>query len=119
MQVVRVYTGDDGESHFEDLELPYETIADAQVTAMRTASGVQFRKTPSGSFIDWHPAPRRPRQVGVITLDGQAEIGIGDGTKRIFNPGDVLLADDLTGRGHTTAAVGGKTRVSVAIPLVD
>ena len=116
MQVVRVYTGDDGESHFEDLELPYETIADAQVTAMRSASGVQFRKTPSGSFIDWHPAPRRQF---VITLDGQGEIGIGDGTKRIFNPGDVLLADDLTGRGHTPAAVGGKTRVSIAIPLVD
>ena len=55
----------------------------------------------------------------MITLQGQAEIGIGDGTKRIFNPGDVLLADDLTGRGHTTAAVGGTTRVSVAIPIVD
>ena len=116
MQVVRIYTGDDGETHFEDLDLPYEAIANAQVTAMRGASGIQFRKTPSGSFIDWHPAPRRQY---VITLEGQAEIGIGDGTKRIFNPGDVLLADDLTGRGHTTAAVGGTTRVSVAIPLVD
>ncbi len=116
MQVVRVYTGDDGESHFEDLELPYETIADAQVTAMRSAAGVQFRKTPSGRFSDWHPAPRRQYAT---TLDGHGEIGNGDGTKRIFNPGDVLLADDLTGRGHTTAAVGGKTRVSIAIPLVD
>ena len=116
MQVIRLYTGDDGETHFEDLDLPYEAIADAQVTAMRVASGVQFRKSPSGSFVDWHTAPRRQY---VITLEGQAEIGIGDGTKRLFNPGDVLLADDLTGRGHTTAAVGGTTRVSVAIPLVD
>ena len=115
MQVVRVYTGDDGESHFEDLDLPYENIASAQVTAMRTASGVQFRRTPSGNFIDWHPAPRRQY---VITLEGQGEIGIGDGTKRVFNPGDVLLADDLTGRGHTTAAIGPVDRVSVAIPLV-
>ncbi len=116
MQVVRVYTGDDGESHFEELDLPYEKIVDAEVTGMQSASGVQFRRTPSGSFIDWHPAPRRQY---VITLEGQAEIGIGDGTKRIFNPGDVLLADDLTGRGHTTAAVGGATRVSIAIPLVE
>ena len=29
----------------------------------------------------------------------------------------VLLADDLTGRGHTTAVYGDKMRVSVAIPL--
>lgn len=46
MQVVRIYTGDDGETHFEDLELPYEAIANAQVTAMSGATGVQFRKTP-------------------------------------------------------------------------
>ena len=43
---------------------------------------------------------------------------LGDGTKRIFNAGDVLLADDLTGRGHTTAVYGDAPRVSVAIPIV-
>jgi hypothetical protein len=47
------------------------------------------------------------------------EVGLGDGTKRIFNSGDVLLADDLTGKGHTTAVYGDKTRISVAIPIVD
>ena len=26
MQVVRIYTGDDGESHFEDIDLPYEKL---------------------------------------------------------------------------------------------
>ncbi len=116
MQVVRLYTGGDGETHFEELDLGYEAVANAQVTAMRAASGVQFRRTPTGSFSDWHTAPRRQF---VITLEGQVEIGIGDGTKRIFSPGDVVLADDLTGHGHTTAAVGGQTRVSIAIPLVD
>ena len=44
---------------------------------------------------------------------------MGDGSKRIFNPGDVLLADDLTGKGHTTAVYGNDSRVSIAIPLVD
>jgi len=116
MQVVRIYTGDDGESHFEELDLPFKKITNAEITAMQSASGVQFRRTLAGDFIDWHPAPRRQY---VITLAGQAEIGLGDGTKRIFNVGDVLLADDLTGRGHTTKAAGDKTRVSIAIPLVD
>ncbi len=116
MQVVRVYTGDDGESHFEELDLPYEKIAGSERTAMRSATGIQFRRYPPGNFIDWHTAPRRQY---VITLEGQAEIGIGDGTKRIFNPGDVLLADDLTGRGHTTGVYCGKFRVSIAIPLSD
>ena len=106
MQVVRVYTGDDGKSHFEELDLPYEKVAQAERTAMQSATGIQFRRTPSGEFMDFHVAPRTQY---VITLEGQAEIGLGDGTKRIFN--------DLTGQGHTTAAVGDRPRVSIAIPL--
>lgn len=116
MQVFRVYTGADGESHLEELELPYEEVAHAHRTAMQGATGIQFRKDPPGKFQDYHVAPRRQY---VITLEVQAEIGLGDGTKRIFNPGDVLLADDLTGRGHTTAVYGNVSRVSIAIPLVD
>ena len=116
MQVVRVYTGSDGESHLEELDLGYEAIAEAERTAMKSATGIQFRRDPPGRFQDFHTAPRRQF---VITLEGQAEIGLGDGTKRIFNPGDVLLADDLTGKGHTTAVHGNVSRVSIAIPLVD
>ena len=96
--------------------MPYEKVAEAEITAISSATGIQFRRTPPGSFLEWHRAPRRQY---VITLEGQVEIGLGDGSKRIFNPGDVLLADDLTGRGHTTGVAGDKTRVSIAIPLVD
>ena len=116
MQVVRIYTGEDGESHFEELELPFEAVANAERTAAQQAGGVSFSRTPPGNFVDWHPAPRRQY---VITLAGQAEIGLGDGTRRVFNPGDVLLADDLTGRGHTTAVYGDQPRVSIAIPIAD
>jgi hypothetical protein len=55
----------------------------------------------------------------VITLEGQVEIGIRDGTTRTFGPGDVVLAEDVTGRGHTSKVVGGRTRVCIAIPLVE
>jgi len=116
MQVGRLYTGDDGKSHFEEMELPYERVADAERTAVQSATGVQFRRHPPGHFIDWHPAPCRQY---IINLEGQVEIGLGDGSKRIFNPGDVFLADDLTGRGHTTRVVGNRPRVSIAIPMVE
>jgi len=116
MQVIRLYTGDDGESHFEELDLEYKETANAERTAIQSVTEIQFRRHPPGNFIDWHRAPRRQY---VIKLDGQGEIGIGDGTKRIFNPGDVMLADDQTGRGHTTAVHGNKPRVSIAIPLPD
>ena len=41
-----------------------------------------------------------------VALSGQMEIGIGDGSKRMFNPGDILQVEDLTGQGHTTRSVG-------------
>ncbi|MEK7880040.1 MAG: hypothetical protein AAB285_09275 [candidate division NC10 bacterium] len=114
MRIVRIYTGKDGESHFEEIETAFEKMGDAETTALQSATGVAFRRAPAGHVQDWHPAPRRQY---VITLSGQAEIEIGDGTVRRFGPGDVMLADDLTGRGHITRVVGGAPRVYVAIPL--
>jgi hypothetical protein len=45
------------------------------------------------------------------------EVEVGDGTKRRFGSGDVLVAEDLTGKGHITRGVGQQPRVSLAVPL--
>ena len=116
MQAVRIFTGADGESHIEELELPFEQVGHALRTAMQPATGVQFSRLAPSQLVDFHTAPRRQY---VITLQGQVEIGLGDGTRRIFNVGDIELCEDLTGRGHTTRSVGDVDRVSVAIPLAD
>lgn len=116
MQVVRIFTGEDGESHIEDLDLPFEQMGHAMRTALQGATGVQFSRLKPTQLVDFHTAPRRQY---VITLQGQVEIGLGDGSRRIFNVGDVELCEDLTGQGHTTRSVGAVDRVSVQIPLVD
>ena len=116
MQVVRIYTGDDGESHIEEMELPFEQMGHALRTATEAATGVQFSCLRPTQLVDFHTAPRRQY---VITLQGQVEIGLGDGSKRIFNVGDIELCEDLTGRGHTTRSVGDVDRISVQIPLAD
>ena len=108
---LRLYTGDDGQSHFEELDLAMGPVGSSP---MQAATGVTFRRAEPGEFIDWHPAPRRQY---VITLSGQGEIEVGDGTVRRFGPGDVMLAEDLTGKGHLTRVVGNEPRVSAAIPL--
>jgi hypothetical protein len=58
----------------------------------------------------------RPDGNTFFILAGQMEIGIGDGTKRRFGPGDVVLADDLTGQGHTTRSLG-VPRISATVPV--
>lgn len=106
MKITRLYTGKDGESHFEEIEVPAEKL--------QAADGILFREAPPGHIQQWHPAPRRQY---VITLSGQGEIETGDGTKKRFGPGDIMLADDLTGRGHITRVVGNQPRLYAQIPL--
>ena len=112
MSIMRLYTGDDGQTHIEELSLAdHPELADLQ-----NAKGISFRETPAGRFSDWHNAPRRQY---VITLSGGVEIGLGDGSVHRYGPGHVTLAEDLTGQGHTTRSVGDEPRVSATIPLDD
>ena len=108
--IVRLYTGDDGQSHFEDLNTPSGEVEHVELKA---GADLTFRSSVDGNFSDWHNAPRRQY---VFILSGAMEIGIGDGTKRSLGPGDMLMAEDLTGHGHTTLAVGDRVTVSVPLP---
>ncbi|MBM3941999.1 MAG: hypothetical protein FJ316_03565 [SAR202 cluster bacterium] len=117
----RVYTGPDGKSHIEDMDPSFRPFVDSegawgQGTPWEKSSGISFRKAPPGYVLEWHNAPRRQY---TITLTGIVEIEVGDGTKRQFGPGSVLLAEDLTGQGHTTRVVGSQERVSIVIPLTE
>jgi quercetin dioxygenase-like cupin family protein len=52
-------------------------------------------------------------------LSGEAEIEVGDGTVQRIQPGDVVLAEDLTGQGHITRSVGDQERFYAVVPLAD
>ncbi len=112
MQIVRVYSGDDGESHFEDL-----TADQFAEVVNRVGEGeVLLNRRESPSFSDYHTAPRRQY---VVNLSGIAEFETADGSKRQLVPGDVLVAEDLTGHGHIARSIGDEFRVSLAVPLAD
>jgi uncharacterized cupin superfamily protein len=53
----------------------------------------------------------------VINLSGETEIEIGNGTKRRFGPGDILLAEDTSGQGHISRDVGNQPRRFIMIPV--
>ena len=112
MAITRLYTGADGQAHLEELN-----FADhPELTTIMATESIVFRSTEPGSFSDWHNAPRRQF---VITLSGEAEIGLGDGSVHRFGPGHANLVEDLTGKGHTTRVVGNQPRVTATIPLAD
>jgi len=115
MKITRIYTGDDNESHFEDLEIPLREGPYGSISRYVDVKGVAFRETPKDATMDFHNAPQRQF---VITLVGSVEIECGDGSKRQLNAGEILLADDTTGHGHITREITGPRR-SIFLPLAE
>jgi hypothetical protein len=95
MKFYRLYTGDDGQSHFEPLDTGDQSNL---FNTLHSVAHLVLRREVRPHLLDWHPAPRRQ---WVITLSGSVDIGLGDGTTMTFGPGDVFLAEDVTGQGHT------------------
>ena len=112
MKTFRLYTGPDGHSHVEPIDLGKKP----EWTKGLPATQISFRVWPKGEFLDWHPAPRRQF---VIILSGQLEIGLGDGSKNVFGPGDARLVEDTTGKGHTTRVLGNEPCLTATIPLAQ
>ena len=117
MRYFRIYADEAGESHFEDVDVELSQKGNgSDLSELYPATGVIFRRSPADQYIDWHPAPRRQF---VVTLSGEAEVEASDGEVRRIGPGTIMLAEDITGKGHITRATGGTERVSLFIPMPE
>jgi hypothetical protein len=112
---VRLYTGPDGLSHFEEIDFPFldpQGAGPGEVNAV----GVLYNRFPAGHDMGWNNAPRRQYVIG---LKGSTLLTMRDGTSVQVGPGDVVLAEDTTGSGHHTKMVGDDDRISLVIPIKD
>lgn len=114
-RLTKIVEDDRGVSAFEDAEIP---LSDAgpigSLSELMGAEGVILRVSPGPFEHDWHPAPARQY---IVLLDGEIEIEVGTGERRRFEGGDVVLAEDTTGRGHRTVTLSDGPRRSLFVPL--
>jgi hypothetical protein len=116
MKIVRLYTGSDRKSHFEEIEMQFGGNQPMLTTDARAATSAVFRCAPAGLLLERHPAPRRQF---LVSLSGSWEIEASHGVKRIFKTGDVMLADDTTGEGHISRVLGNDPHIFMTVPLAD
>lgn len=113
--ITRVYSDSNGESHFEDFEVPLQNKGEIGfLSEDETAKSIVFREVNPSYDYDFHNAPDRQY---IILLDGGVEIETSLGEKRTFNTGSVLLVEDTTGKGHKTKNIEDKIRKSIFIKL--
>ncbi len=116
MRIHNLYVDADGETHFRDLEVEWAEEGPAGKMSRRLpASGIIFRQTGADYDLDWHPAPRRQY---IINLDAGVRLTASDGESRVIGPGEIVLVEDTTGKGHLSKAVEDKIRHSIFV-LID
>jgi quercetin dioxygenase-like cupin family protein len=115
MRIHNLYVDENGESHFRDVEVEWvETTRSGRLSARLQATGIIFRETQPDYDLDWHPAPRRQY---IINLDGGVQLTASDGESRTIGAGEVILVEDVTGKGHLSKNVENKLRHSIFVPI--
>ncbi len=117
MKITRLYADENGESHFEDIDIPLKNGGEiGSLSEVIPVIGMMLRENPGDYNYDWHPAPRKQY---IVMLEGMLEIMVSDGEQRSFPPGEILFVEDTTGKGHKSWVPDGRPRKSLFITVVD
>jgi len=96
---VVLFTDSDGRARFREEAIPLdEGTPQARLSALAASGGMQLRRSPVGFRSQFHctPAPQ-----WVFILSGRMEIGLQDGSSRVFGPGQHFYSADTLPAGAT------------------
>ncbi len=112
--VTHIFTDAQGETHFEDKQVPMEAIKVGSKSETVKTTGLQFRSMPDDYDSGWHNTSDRQY---VVILEGGVEMQTSDGESRTFGAGDILFVEDTAGKGHLSKAVRGQARKCLFIKV--
>ena len=89
---VTLYTDADGRARFREEAVPLDLGSPkAMLSAVKPSGGLQFRTSPVGFRSEFH-CTETPQYLFV--LSGAMEIGLQDGSSRVFLPGQHFYSAD-------------------------
>lgn len=96
---VILYTDTDGRARFREDAIPLDQgQPQARLSALMPSGGLQLRESPVGFRSSFH-CTEHPQWVFI--LKGRMEIGLQDGSSRVFGPGEHFYSADLLPAGAT------------------
>jgi hypothetical protein len=113
-----LFTDTDGRARFTERSIALdEGTPQAALSHVFASGGYQLRESPVGFRSQWHctPAPQ-----WVFILYGRMEIGLQDGSSRVFGPGEHFFSADTlpAGASFDPAVHGHWSRQVGDTPLV-
>ena len=117
-----LFTDTDGRARFREEAIPLDQgTPQALLSALMPSQGLQLRRSPVGFRSQFHVSSHFQ---WVFILQGQMEIGLQDGTSKVFGPGahfysaDVLpegAVFDPQVHGHWSRQVGSEELVTLFV----
>ena len=115
---VVLFTDTDGRARFREDHIPLDQgTPQSQISTLMASGGYQLRHSPVGFRSQFHVSPH-PQWVFI--LGGHMEIGLQDGSSRVFSPGEHFYSADLLpdGASFDARVHGHWSRQVGADPLV-
>ena len=113
--ITRVYSDPAGESRFEEIDIPLTEAGPIGYLSKKfKVEDLIFRKVLPDYDYEFHNAPHKQY---IILLDGKIEIETSLGDKKQFMAGDILLVEDIDGKGHKTRNLLAAERKSIFITI--
>jgi hypothetical protein len=114
VKITRIGTNANGHSFFGDIDVPFHEHPMGGASEPVAPNGTYVLHSPEGLRLGPHHPSRRQL---VVNLRGSVQITVSDGTSRQMGPGDVVLAEDLVGDGHSSESLDGPwTAILIPVP---
>ncbi len=112
-QITRVYSDSNGDTRFEDITIALKDAGEiGSLSQGLPVKTIIFREVEATYNYNFHNTPQKQY---LVLIDGGIEIESTLGEKRQFQAGDVLLLEDIEGKGYRTRNLEIRKRKSIFI----
>jgi oxalate decarboxylase/phosphoglucose isomerase-like protein (cupin superfamily) len=119
-----LFTDVDGRARFKEEDIALDQGSEkTRLSALLPTKGLQLRQSPVGFQSEFHVSSHAQ---WVFILQGQMEIGLQDGSSKVFGPGEHFFSADLLPKGavfdpkvhgHCSRQVGEEALVTVFVKV--
>ena len=119
-----LFTDVDGRARFKEEDIALDQGSEkTRLSALLPTKGLQLRQSPVGFQSEFHVSSHAQ---WVFILQGQMQIGLQDGSSKVFGPGEHFFSADLLPKdavfdpqvhGHCSRQVGEQALVTVFVKV--
>lgn len=116
LKIYHAYAASDGESYVEEINVPalespsFEGSKAQTYFDFKEPHRVRIGRGAQGAMFDWHGAVDYRHLI--IPMQGNLFFDLGEGRTLELKPGEAILAEDWTGRGHRSGCAPSKTQAT-------